>query len=193
MKKRLWVPFAIIAVSTILAATFFASANIGISQEPNSQLDLPVSIQQVTPQYLTSPPNFPNNSYKITKIFLEKATLWRDSPDGSLAIDEGFPVPTGMTFFVVNGTIRNDYSPAEIIALSKEGLSKCTIGLDIYLYDVEGNFINTIHRGNPFRGCYEVSLRGSEKANFEAVFAAPEENIAYIEIFVRFLNPLPLF
>ncbi len=174
---------------------FFASALFNpASQQPNPQSSIPISaIQVVNSGYLSSPPNFPNNTYKETKVFLENATLWSVQSTEDLPDNIDFTIPEGMSFFIVNGTIRNDYTYAEIIAANNDGISKCTIGLDIYLYDSQGTLINTLHRGNPFRGCYEVSLRSRENANFEAYFASPTDNVAYIEIFVSYLNPLTIY
>jgi Rieske Fe-S protein len=187
--------FTVIVLCIVIVTAFFASALFNPeSQQPDPQSSIPISaIQVVTSRYLSSPPNFPNNPYKETKVFLENATLWSVQSTEDLPDNIDFTMPESMSFFIVNGTIKNDYTYAEIIAANNDGISKCTIGLDIYLYDSQGAFINTLHRGNPFRGCYEVSLRSRENANFETYFASPTDNVAYIEIFVSYLNPLTLY
>jgi len=194
LRKNIYIPFIIIALSVSVAIAFSASSVISASPEEVSQSGKPPAsaINTVGSYYLTSPPNFPNNSYKITKIFLEKATLWYGYSNEKLDAEIEFDIPEGMSFFMVNGTIRNDYSGSEIVSLAKEGVNSCTIGLDIILYDDQGNFVSTINRGNPFRGCYQVSLISGEEANFKAAFAVPE-NVAYFEIYIRYLEPLPLF
>lgn len=172
---------------------FFAMGILNPPSENTQQFDLPSNILSGDNQYyLCSPPNYPNNSYKITKIFLENVTAYDYSNTSSVAGVE-FTVHDGMSLFIINGTVRNDYSPSEILKSSHEGISHCTIGLDVYLYDAQGNFLNTLNRGNTFRGSCELLLRGSEKTDFEAIFVTPVENVAYFEIYVSFLDPLPLF
>ena len=194
MRKHIYIAVAIIALSVSIAIAFSASSvNSATTNEVSQSVNPPASaIKTVGSYYLTSPPNFPNNSYKITKIFLENATLWYGYSNEKLDADIEFDVPEGMYFFMVNGTIRNDYTGSEIVALAKEGVGSCTIGLDIILYDDQGNFISTLNRGNPFRGCYQISLISGEESNFKAAFAVPE-NVASFEIYVRYLDPLPLF
>ncbi len=181
-------------LSVSVTIAFSASGvNSATTNEVSQSVNPPASaITAVGSYYLTSPPNFPNNSYKITKIFLETAALWYGYSNEKLDADIEFDVPDGMSFFMVNGTIRNDYTGSEIVALAKEGVSSCTIGLEIILYDYQGNFISTLNRGNPFRGCYQISLISGEESNFKAAFAVPE-NVASFEIYVRYLDPLPLF
>jgi hypothetical protein len=167
--KRVWFAFiaVVFAVAVILVA-FFASNIIGNSggQKNGSSSSQVDKLKVVGPYYLSTPPFLSNNSYKITKVFLENATLW-------------------------NGTIRNDYATEEIIKLSKDGKSECYIGLDIYLYDNQGNVVNTLNRGNPFRGCYEVSLINAQEAGFTVDFAASTQ-VASFEIYVSYLDPIPL-
>jgi hypothetical protein len=194
LRKHIYIAFAIIALSFSITIAFSASSVISASPAEVSQSGKPPAsaINTVGSYYLTSPPNFPDNSYKITKIFLEKATLWYGYSNEKLDADIEFDVPDGMSFFMVNGTIRNDYTGSEIVASAKEGVSSCTIGLEIILCDDWGNFISTLNRGNPFRGCYQVSLISGEESNFKAAFAVPE-NVASFEIYLRYLDPLPLF
>jgi hypothetical protein len=195
LRKQTCIAFATIALIVSMAIAFSVSIVISATPEEISQSGKPPAsaIETVGSYYLTSPPNFPNNSYKITKIYLENATLWYGYSNEKLDADIEFDVPDGMFFFMVNGTIRNDYTGSEIVTSSQEGVSDCTIGLDIYLYDAQGNFISTLNRGNPFRGCYEVSLISSEEANFKVAFAVPEKNVAHFEVYIRYLDPLPLF
>jgi hypothetical protein len=195
LRKKNYIAFVIITLSVFVAIAFSTNSLISATpEEENQSVKPPASgIATVSSYYLTSPPIFPNNSYKITKIFLENATLWYGYSNEKLDADIEFGVPDGMSFFMVNGTIRNDYTGSEIVALAKEGVSTCTIGLDIILYDDQGNFISTLNRGNPFRGCFQVSLISGEEANFKVAFAVPEKNVAYFEIYIRYLDPIPLF
>ena len=141
--------------------------------------------------YLEGPPYFPDNEYKVTKIFLENATLY-DFTTASSKIDFNSELPEDYYLFFANGSIINEYSSEEITKSSKEGNSYCLIGLDIYLYDAEGNEINTIHSGNPFRGCYQSSLRSGERGIFKVAFitSVPAEKF---EIYINYLDPLPQF
>jgi hypothetical protein len=120
---------------------------------------------EVDPHYLLTSPQYPNSSYKITKVYLENATSWVSTKNPVTINGEKFAASENSSIIVVNGTVRNDYSTEEIIKLSKEGQSNCYVGLDICLYDSQGNFISTLNRGNPFRGCIVLSLRGGEETS----------------------------
>lgn len=194
MRKQIYLLLLATAIIVSLSVAFsIHNLTSAASEEDNVSLrPSAIAISSVNPHYLTSPPNFPNNTYKITKIFLENATLWYGYSNEKLDADIEFDVPIGMSFFMVNGTIRNDYTGSEIVALAKEGISSCTIGLDIILFDSAGNSLSSINRGNPFRGCFQVSLISGEQANFKVAYAVPE-NVASFKIFIRYLDPLPLF
>jgi hypothetical protein len=180
----------VIAVAVILVA--FVAVNMtsfsGKPADGSLVLQVDDKLKVVGPYYLSTPPFLSNNSYKITKVFLENATLWNGSSN-SISGPNVFINLTNPCF--VNGTIRNDYTTQEIIELSKDGKSECYIGLDIYLYDNQGNMVNTLNRGNPFRGCYEVSLMNAQEASFTVDFAASTQ-VASFEIYVSYLDPIPL-
>ncbi len=72
----------------------------------------------IGPHYLSRPPYFPNNSYKITKIFLESATLTYDYSNVSFTSDSGYEAYMGVPAIVINATVRNDYTVEEIIQFS---------------------------------------------------------------------------
>lgn len=195
MKKNICIISIIILIIAGLTIAFSSSSvNSAISEEGTQPGRSSASAVKVVDSfYLTSPPTFPNNDYKITKIFLEKATLWYGYSNAKLDADIEFDVPEGMYFFMVNGTIRNDYTASEIVASANEGVNTCTIGLDILLYDEQGNFISTLNLGNPFRGVYQVTLTSGEVVDFKVTFAVPEKNVAFFEIYIRYLDPIPLF
>jgi hypothetical protein len=138
--------------------------------------------------YLSRPPYFPNISDNITKIFLESATLRYDYSNVSFTSDSGYEEYEGVPAVVINATIRNDYSVEEIIQFSQVGISNCVVGIDVYMYDNEGDFIGTLHRGDPFRGCYTLSLKSGETVSVNMVFATPNRNIDYFEIYVSYLQ-----
>lgn len=194
MRKRAWLAAAtVIAIASVMLIAFFGSGKTNMpTSDVNPQPQPAASIVNATSHYLTSPPFYPNNSYKITKIYLESAAVWSGfSSTGSTA--DSFTNPNGTSVFTVNGTVRNDYTAEEILKLSKEGVSTCIVGLDIYLFDKQGNFVNTLSRGNNFRGYYELNLKGGEEANFDVAFAVPSKDIASFAVYVNFLDPEPLF
>ncbi len=193
MRKPAWfVAVTIVVIASIMLIAFFRNGNANMSTSEGKPQQQPVvSIFNATSHYLTSPPFYPNNTYKITKIYLKSATILSGfASTGSTA--NSFANPTETLVFTVNGTVRNDYTAQEILRLSKEGISTCYVGLDIYLYDNQGNFVNTLSRGNNFRGYYELSLKGGEEANFDVAFAVPR-NVSSFEVYVNFLDPEPLF
>jgi hypothetical protein len=140
--------------------------------------------------YLATPPYFPNSTYKITKVLLENATLWVNA---TYKENADFPVPENHSCYIVNGTIRNDYSTQQIIQQSKEGQPYCSIGLDIYLFDSQGSFVSTLNQGNPFRGCSVLTMISGEESSFKVSFATPSNDVATFKIYVSYLDPMPLF
>ena len=195
MRKRVWfalIPVVAIAIAAILLTASWA-VNTPSEQEGNPSPDFPASgIVAVSPHYLSGLPYYPNNTYKLTKIFLESATPWYGYPNSTIASKVGIKVPNGASVLIINGTIRNDYTAQEILQWSQEGVGDCYIGLDAYLYNKQGNLISVIERGNPFRGCYEVSLKGGQTASYNMVFITNTE-VAYFEIYVSYLRPIPQF
>jgi hypothetical protein len=189
LKKTYFASIAVVALIIFILITFSA-ANPMKRNEPSSDTLAPDI--EVTPHYLSTP-HFSSNTYITTKIFLEKANLWDIDASSSSVTEVGIAPPEGMSLFMVNGTIRNDYSTEEILRYSKEGNTHCLVGLDVYLYDNQENFVNTLNRGNPLRGSYELDLRGGEVANFNVVFATPNVTITAFEVYVTFLEPMPLF
>jgi hypothetical protein len=199
LRKRVWfalIPVVAIAIAAILLTASWA-ANAPTDQESNQSPDFQASgILAVSPHYLSGLPYYPNNTYKITKIFLESATPWIGYANSTIAVKVGVKVPDGSSVLIINGTIRNDYTSQEIIQWSQEGVSDCYIGLDAYLYNKQGNLISVIERGNPLRGSFEVSLRGGEAASYNMVFITNSDvanNVAYYEIYVSYLRPIPQF
>ena len=144
-----------------------------------------------TPRYLSTPPIYTGGSCRVTKIFLKEANLWFVSNAHS-AVAEDFPVAEDTFLFIVNGTLQNNYAPTEIIESSLEGVSDCIIGLDIRLYDNQGNSVSSVTRGTPFRG-FELKMKGGEEAYFEVPFVTSTRNVAYFEIYVSYLEPVRLY
>ena len=198
LKKRLWlasISVTVVALGMIMLVAFFAGGTTNTSTPQGStQSGVPeLNVKAPDSHYLLTSPYFPNSTYKITKIFLESATPWIGYSNSSIAVKVGINVPQGTSVLIVNGTIRNDYTAEEILQWSQEGVGDCYIGLDAYLYNKQGNLVSIIERGNPFRGCYEVSLKGGETASYNMVFVANSDDVAYFEIYVSYLRPIPQF
>ncbi len=189
LKKRVWLTLASVATASIvILAAFLASA----ATDPQGQV---VGLPRLEPRYLVTPPFYPDNAYKTTKIYLTNASCYEGSSLTNEALkDLNFNVGADAYLVLVNGTIRNDYTTEEIIALSHEGVSDIVVGLDIYLYDEQGNFVNAVTRGNPMRGCIELSMRSGDTTDFEVAFAVSGKlNVTRFDVYVSYLDPFPLF
>jgi hypothetical protein len=197
VKKRLWftsVSVTVVALGMIMLVAFFVGRTTNTSTpQGNTQSGVPEpNVKAPNSHYLLTSPCYPNSTYKITKMFLEEAIPY-DVNDSIAEANFGFTAPGNCSILAVNGTIRNDYSTKEIIQLSKEGSPYCSVGLDIYFYDSQGKFVSTLNQGNPFRGCTVLILISGEESNFKVAFATPTKDIAYFEIYVSYLDPMPLF
>jgi hypothetical protein len=183
----------LVILTALLINSMAKSPVLILIKEVNPSPDFSVSdVSAVSPHYLSRPPYYPNNTDKSTKIFLESATLWYDK-NSSITSDLGYDLPKGSSALVINGTIRNDYTREQIVRWTQAGKDSCYIGLDLYVYEKQGNVVSIIERGNPLRGCFELSLRGSESASFNMIFDTQSRNFAYYEIYVEYLDPAPQF
>ncbi|MGF3523255.1 MAG: hypothetical protein ACQXXJ_09230 [Candidatus Bathyarchaeia archaeon] len=179
------------AICVIIALAFFVIFIVDLSnQKSNLQSGLLELYTINAPTYLSINPSYSNGTSKITKIYLQQATLWFDSTLGS-SMSKEFQVNHDAFLFIINGTVRNDYSPEEIITSSLQGVNYCTIGLDFRLYDAEGNLVNALTQGTPLRG-FELKVSGSEEITFEAPFVTTTKNVAYFEIVISYLDPITL-
>lgn len=170
----------------VVCILFYVNSSPSSSQGINEKPDVPPEdTLTISPHYLSRLPYFPNNSEKRTKIFLEKATL-------SFTTDSKYYAYRGDYAVVINATIRNNYNIEETIRFSEEGSNEIRVGIDVQMYNEEGVFVGTIHRGNIIRGCYEASLMSGETVSFERVFVTPNWDIDYIEIYVSWLPDVPL-
>lgn len=188
MGRRIWIySITIIFISVIILVVLYASNSLTFSNGTDALSDSSASdVMTIDPHYLSMPPYYPNNTYKITKIFLESANLWYDYSNVSFTNDDGYDSFRGVPAVIINATIRNDYSVEEIIQFSQEGISSCTIGIDVLMYDEQGNIVGTLHQGNPFRGSRELSLKSGEKASVDMIFATPNRNINDFQIYVSY-------
>jgi hypothetical protein len=55
------------------------------------------------------------------------------------------------------------------------------------MYDKEGDFVGTLHQGDPFRG-YTLNMKSGETVSVNMVFATPNRNIDHFEIYVSYLQ-----
>jgi hypothetical protein len=197
LKKRVWlalIPVAAVAIVLLLfGSAWTATAETSPNPQAKPPTDYPATgVTSPTPHYLTGLPYYPNNTYKVNKIFLESSHNWIGYSNSTIAKKLGIKDPNGSNVLIINGTIRNDYSAQEIIQWSQEGAGSVYIGLDAYLYDAQGNLLNVVERGNPFRGAYEISFRGGEETNYNMVFIT-NSTVAYYEIYVSYMRPIPQF
>jgi hypothetical protein len=163
----------------------YANNSPSSSQEINAPSDF--NTLTIGSYYLSRPPYFPDNSDKVTKFFLESATLWYDYSNVSFTSDSGYDEREGVPAAIVNATIRNDYAVEEVIQFSQVGSTNCIVGVDVYMYDKEGDFVATLHQGDPFRG-YTLSMKSGEVTSVNMVFATPNRNIDHFEVYVSYLQ-----
>jgi hypothetical protein len=164
---------------------FYANNSPSSSQGMSALSDFPTIT--ISSRYLSMPPHFADNGNNLTKIFLESATLSYDYSNVSFTSDSGYEDYLGVPAVVINATIRNDYTVEEIIQFSQVGFSDCIVGIDAYMYDDQGVFVGTLHRGDPFRGCQTLSMKSGESVSINMVFATPNRNIDHFEIYVSYL------
>ena len=186
MRRRICIS-SIAVIVICVSSLFVLCANNSLSSSKGISTLSDFNTITIGSHYLSRPPHFPNNSNKLTKIYLESSTLRYDYSNVSFTADSGYDDYMGVPAVVITATVRNDYKVEEIIQLSQEGISDCLVGIDVYMYDEEGDVVGTLHRGNPFRGCYELSLKSGEIVSIDMVFATPNRNINYFEIYVSWL------
>ncbi len=182
---------AIIILALSLAVLVVLGSLTRVAPAPNAIAESGRLIFRLSDVYLESPPYFSDNEYKVTKILLASASLY-DFTSAPSEIDVTYGLPPNSYLFMVNGSVKNEYSTEEIIKSSKDGHGFCIIGLDIYLYDAEDQRVNTLHQGNPFRGSYQSTLKAGETGFFEVAFSS-SISAERFEVYVRYLDPLPLF
>ncbi|PVX25540.1 MAG: hypothetical protein CW716_07825 [Candidatus Bathyarchaeum sp.] len=177
---------AVIVVCVAVTVALYVNNSPSSSQTISALSDFPT--MTIGSQYLSRPPYFPDNSTKTTKIFLESATLRYDYSNVSFTSDSGYDEREGVPAVVINATIRNDYTVEEIIQFLQVGVSDCVVGIDVYMYDNAGDFVGTLHQGDPFRGCYTLSMKSGETVTVNMVFATPNRSIDHFEIYVSYIQ-----
>ena len=185
LRRRSWISLIAIIIVSVSALFALYAYNSLLSSQVFNPSTIPESdVVPIGQYYLSKPPYFPNNSNRITKIFLDSAHLRYDYSNVSFKADSGYDTFKGVRAAVVNATIRNDYNIDEIIQNSQEGGKQSVVWLDVYLYDKEGYIVNTLHQGNPLQGTVRLELKSGETASVNMVFATPDWNIDHFEIYV---------
>ena len=188
MRKRIWI--SSITISIIGLSILFA-LYLNNSLLPSQEIDPLPNYQEsdiitIGPHYLSRPPYYPNNSNKITKIYLENAALWYDYTNISFTSKSRHYDFRGVEAVIINATLRNDYNVREITQFSTEGSSNLNVGIDVYMFEKNGDRVGTFRRGNPLRGCYELSLKSKQIVSINIVLATPK-TIDKFEIYVSWL------
>lgn len=192
MSRNIWI--SLITIAVVGLGILFALYINDNASSNSIKIESPYNLT-IGQQFLSRPPHFPNNN-RQTKIFLESATLWKDYSNVSFGFDRSYYAFEGVPAVVVNATIRNEYSAEEIIEFSREGISDCSVGIDVYMYDEQGDAVGTVHSGDPFRGCCEMNLKSGESTSVNMVFVTEkmfvtENRIDHFKIYVSYLSPIP--
>ncbi len=186
MRRRIWIS-SIAVIVVCVSSLFVLYANNSLSSSKGISTLSDFNTITIGPHYLSRPPHFPNNSNNLTKIYLESSTLRYDYSNVSFTSDSGYEAYSGVPAVVINATIRNDYTVEEIIQSSQKGNSDCDVGIDVYMYDNDGSFVGTVHEGDPFQGCYTLSLKSGETVSVDMIFATLNRDINNFKIYVSYL------
>jgi hypothetical protein len=201
LRRRAWISsIAVIVVSVSLLFSLYVHSSPSPSQGDSTPSDSSASDDELIGpigQYLTKPPYFPNYTDEITKIFLVDARLkLNESSNRSFMSDSGYDNFEGVPAVVVTATVRNDYSVSEVIQFMGEGISRIDIWLDVYLYDKEGDIVDTLQQGNPFKGSVQLLLNSGEVSSVNLVLALSNswnsDDIDYFEIYVSYPFDIPV-
>ena len=177
---------AVIIISSILGGSYYAASHILSSTADISQIKGPI------PGYLTYYPSFKGE--KETLIFLVSADNprygvynWTDWEWRSVEVHKGDPC------FIVNITVRNDYTDPILIDSPLNGTYYEYVWLTAYIYNQQGRVnatdvtypINTRYGGHVFR------VKPGETHTIEMYLATDKQDIERYEIYVRYVEPLP--
>jgi DNA-binding transcriptional ArsR family regulator len=165
------------------------------------------SPSSVAPSYLYTVPDLASISSE-TKIFLVSATgqhdYWRFNDTQvtyPLISPYAYVIHQGDPCYVINATVRNDYTPEDVNETLGDstpingfnGVYESFIVLKAYLYDYQGNVVNTVDFTLPKSpaGNYQFSLKSQEITSFPIYLATANPDIDYFEIKVSYLGSLP--
>jgi DNA-binding transcriptional ArsR family regulator len=219
-KKKLLKPVSILlAVLLIASFTFalFEYNQVSSLQKEILQRDQTISrlqaqsvsspLSSAEPNYLYTVPDLAGNT-SATKIFLVSATgqygYWRYNDTQvtyPLISPYAFVIHQGDPCFVINVTVRNDYTPEdadETLGYNApingfNGVYESFIVLKSYLYDSKGNLVNTVDFTLPKSpaGNYQFSLKSQETTSFSIYLATANRDIDHFEIKVSYLGSTP--
>jgi hypothetical protein len=184
LRRRSWISLIAIIVVVVSIFAFYVYNSLLLSQGINDIFSEESILTMDNPHYLSKSFYYQDNNDKITKIFLEDANLWYGYTN--ISFTKGEDNFIGVNASIVKATVRNDYSLSEIIQFSEPGTNRINFWLDVYLYDEEGNVVDTMQQGNPFKGSIQLLLKSGETATVNFVFAYPKRNIDHFEIYVSY-------
>ena len=186
MRRRSWILLIAIIVVVVSLFAFYVFNSLLLFQGTDDVLSgITPDLTMDNPHYLSKSFYYQDNNDKITKIFLEDANLWYRYTN--ISFTKGEDNFIGVNASIVRATVRNDYSLSEIIQFSEPGTNRIDFWLDVFLYDEEGNVVDTMQQGNPFKGSIQLLLKSGETATVNFVFAHPKRNIDHFEIYVSYL------
>ena len=160
------------------------------------------NVEPINPHYLTS------SGGEESKIFLinssARYSFWRENDTiigygyepPPVDIDHGLPVvKTGDPMFIISVTVRNDYPSEESMLVAYRASSDeyySFVGLSAKLYIDDGTEISALNtdKRKGMEG-YLFTLGVNKTKNVEIPFATENRNIAYYEIYFKYLQSFP--
>ncbi len=157
------------------------------------------------PQYLHTVADLAGNS-NLTKIYLVSANgrydYWRfnDTQIGyPLAGSYIWVIHKGDPLFVINVTVRNDYTYEDAFFSDNppignvSGTYESFIVLNVFLYDAQGNIVNAVDFTMPKTpvGNYQFLLKSQETTSFNLYLATASRDIDHFAIKIGYLASMP--
>jgi hypothetical protein len=185
LRKGIWLFLVLVAAIVVPLIAFWASSTLQQHTVPAS------NVTPVSPHYLRTVPDLYGNSSE-TNIFLVAA----DNPrygcyNESYQRWDGGEVHTGDPCFIIDITVRNDYTLEQPPpgGLTPYGSS---IILTTYLYSQQGAvYAADVTYPITFHGGHEFNLNIGETKSFDMYLATTNRNIDHYEILIRYLYSMP--
>jgi len=183
VKKPIFVVAVAVILVLIIGLYFW---NLMFSSSDSSAIEGPGS------GYLTYYPGFnEGNETMIFHISTDKPRYgfynWNDTKWYGGEVNEGDPC------FIVNVTIRNDYTDPIIEDSPLNGTFYEYVSLTTYLYDEQGRVdaVDVTYPINRIWGGHFFSVKPGETHSLEVYLATESKNIEQYEIYVNYVEPLP--
>jgi hypothetical protein len=192
--------FAFLAISIGVAYIFANQAHVSpevsptpiVTQTPTPNASPAAEIKPLNPQYL---PFFYENA--TSKIFLESATPrygnWTNSDTPMTWFNNGPVIHTGDPVFVVNLTVRNDYTLNDQTRVNSLNFS--TVILYVTLYDANNSVISAPQAYPKVDSNYYTSNQWSfdsgKSSSFELYFLTADRNVDHYQISVALVSSMP--